>query len=329
MGKRAVAVARGGSTRRVTTRSWWSRHSIALVGVIVLASGLLACSAAQEQDAAESALDDDAITIASFDFAESELLGEIYARAIAARGYEVRHARRIGPRELVLPALAAGLVELVPEYAGTSLEFLSRGSSVPSSDELVTHRTLVRVLQHTSVVALGPAPAQSANAVVVRRETARQLDLERISDLEALAPRLTFGGPPECPGRPFCLEGLERVYGLAFQTFIPLDAGGPLTRQSLDSHHVDAAILFTTDPSVATTRLVVLEDDRRLQPAENVTPLVHEDVVRRWGDRLSQVIDGVSARLTTEGLRALNARVASGETTQSVAAAWLQGQGLR
>ena len=118
-----------------------------------------------------------------------------------------------------------------------------------------------------------------------------------------------FGGPPECPGRAYCLPGLKRTYGLRFRAFIPLDAGGPLTLQALEAGDIDAALLFTTDPSITAQHLIVLADDRGLQPAENVTPLVRRDVIVRYGPTVVAVLDTVSARLDTGTLRALDARV--------------------
>jgi len=280
-------------------------RSVALLALAGLAVTLVGCGSQPQADGRDSALGDEAITVASFDFPESELLAEIYAQALQAGGFDTRLERGVGPRELVEPALAGGLVEFVPEYAGTALEFLSRGAAEPTPDVAVTRTALRRAVDHDRIVALEPAPAQDANAVVVTRELADRYHLEDVSDLEAVAPRLTIGGPPECPSRPFCLDGLERVYGLKFENFLPLDAGGPLTHQALAGGHVDVAVLFTTDPKLDTPALVVLDDDRRLQPAENVVPLVRAEIVERWGDDLVRLVDGVSARLTTDDLRAL------------------------
>jgi osmoprotectant transport system substrate-binding protein len=294
-----------------------------------MAVTLVGCGSQPQADGRDSALGDAAITVASFDFPESDLLAEIYAQALQAGGFDTRLARRLGPRELVQPALASGLVEFVPEYSGTALEFLSLGAVEPTPDAGVTRAALRRTMDADRIVALEPAPAQDANAVVVTRELADRYDLDQVSDLEAVAPGLTIGGPPECPSRPFCLEGLERVYGLEFESFLPLDAGGPLTHQALTRGHVDVAILFTTDPEIDTPALVVLDDDRRLQPAENVVPLVRAEVVERWGDDLVELVDGVSARLATEDLRALNAQVAAGDSPGAVAERWLDGEGLK
>ena len=111
------------------------------------------------------------------------------------------------------------------------------------------------------------------------------------------------------PGGVYCLLGLKQVYGLRFRVFIPLDAGGPLTLQALQAGDIGVALLFSTDPAITADHLVVLADDRGLQPAENVVPLVRRDAVARYGPRLLAVLDTVSARLTTGSLRALDARV--------------------
>ncbi len=298
--------------------------AIALAGLFALAG----CAGNDRGAAAAGVLGDDAVTVASFDFPESALLAEIYGRALGAKGYDVHLATNVGPRELVEPALAAGLVEFVPEYAGTAVEFLGRGAHHPSDELGATRAALARVLDRSPVVPLASAPAQDANAVVVTRAVADRYHLRTISDLAAPAPELTFGGPPGCPERPFCLGGLSATYGLRFRRFMPLDVAGPLTHQALAGGHVDAALLFTTDPAIGRDGLVMLADDRGLQPVENVTPVVRREVVDRWGPPFTATVDAVSARLTTPTLRALNARVAAGETTGQVAGGWLRAEGL-
>jgi len=297
---------------------------IALAGVCALGG----CAGSGRGTAAPDVLHDDAVTVGSFDFPESVLLGEIYGRALQAKGIDVHMASGVGPRELVEPALAAGLVEFVPEYAGTAVEFLGRGDRHPSDDLAATRAALAGVLDRSPVVPLASAPAQDANAVVVTRDVADRYHLRSISDLARSAPQLTFGGPPGCPERPFCLGGLSTTYGLHFQRFMPLDVGGPLTRAALAGGHIDAALLFTTDPAIGRDGLVMLTDDRRLQPVENVTPVVRREVVQRWGHRFTATVDAVSARLTTPTLRALNAAVAEGQPAGRVASRWLREEGL-
>jgi osmoprotectant transport system substrate-binding protein len=254
------------------------------------------------------------------------VLAEIYAQALEARGIRVERRPGIGPRELVEPALERGLVELVPEYAGSLLGFLA-GS--PPSSGLVATRSQLRVqLDARGLVALRSAPAQDQNGFAVTADTAEALGLETLSDLSGRA-GLVLGGPPECPERPLCQLGLEEVYGIEFASFVPLDRSGPLTSDALTRGVVDVALVFTTSAEVVRHDLVVLADDRGLQPAEHITPVVRIDTLQRFGSELSMIVDAASSALTTAALRALNAEVEiGGRPAADVAAEWLAEQGL-
>lgn len=298
--------------------------SAALCGLILL-SGCTASEGPEDRDTGDRRV----LTIASFDFPESELLAHIYGTALRANGYPVRILPNVGSRELVQPSLSRGLVDMVPEYAGSLLSFLSLGRNLGGPDVGTTHRALADALEASDLIALAPAPAQDANAIVVTRGLAERYGLATISDLARVAPDLRFGGPAECPARPFCLAGLAKTYGMRFREFIPLDTGGSLTRQALQARQIDVALLFTTDPSLTKDDLVALVDDRHLQPAENVTPIVRRGSLDRFGHAVAAAIDRVSARLTTVWLRELNRLVAfEGRTAASVADEWLRFQGL-
>jgi osmoprotectant transport system substrate-binding protein len=269
------------------------------------------------------------ITVGSFDFPESVVLAEIYGQALAAASFPVRILPDLGPRELVDPALMSGLVQLVPEYAGSALDFFSLGRLSATSDAAAANRALAGSVAGRGLVPASPAPAQDANAIVVTAATAARYGLRSIADLARLAHGLMFGGPPECPGRAYCLPGLKRVYGLRFKTFTPLDAGGPLTLQALEEGDIGAALLFTTDPDITARHLVILADDRGLQPAENITPVVRRDVIVRYGPNLLAALNTVSALLDTGELRALDAQVElDGQGPRSVARAWLRAHRL-
>jgi osmoprotectant transport system substrate-binding protein len=153
-------------------------------------------------------------------------------------------------------------------------------------------------------------------------------NLIRISDLAPFASELTFGGPPECAERPSCLIGLEKVYDLHFEEFQPLDVGGPATVAALQGGEVDVALLFTTDPNIGEHDFVLLTDNRRLQPAENVVPIARSETLgRHLGMR--ELIDGVTRALSTEELRELNRLVdLEGQRPESVAKEWLREEGL-
>jgi osmoprotectant transport system substrate-binding protein len=302
--------------QRDTLPSDRSRHIRPFAVIAGLALLIAACVRVPQEPGGKNALEDEAITIGSFDFAESELLAEIYARALERRGFKVKRMFRLGPREVVQPALSAGLVQ-----------FLSLGQSTPVSDVDATHDALTRVLLGSPMVALKPSSAQDANAFVVTQQTAQRYGLATISDLKDVAPKLTLGGPPECPTRAFCLLGLEESYGLRFGDFLPLDAAGPLTEQALDDGHADVAVMFTTHPRLTDRDVIALRDDLDLQPAENVTPLVREEVVERWGATFEQLINTVSNQITTHTLRQLNAEIAEGTDSSAIAELWLTSQG--
>jgi osmoprotectant transport system substrate-binding protein len=307
------------------------RRTVAYVACPVLAVVCCACACGSgPADHAEGAAQHGAvITVGSFDFPESVLLADVYAGALTAQGFPVRVLPDLGPRELVDPALMSGPVQVVPEYSGSALEFVSVGRQAATSDAAATGRALAEQAAGRGLVAGRPSTAQDANVIVVTAATAARYGLRSVAGLARAAPRLAFGGPPECPEEAYCLLGLEQVYGLRFRVFVPLDAGGPLTLQALQAGDLGVALLFGTDPALTAGHPVVLADDRGLQPAQNVVPLVRRDAVARYGPRLLAVLDTVSARLTTGSLRALDARAElRGDDPRLVAPSWLRAQGL-
>lgn len=269
------------------------------------------------------------IAVASFNFAESRLLAEIYAQALEHAGVEVRRELDLGPRELVMPAMRQGLVDVVPEYLGTALTAAEPTAVVDRSDPDAVHRAFATAVGPWDLEVLQHAAAQNQNGLVVTRATATRLGLRTTSDLAAVAPGLRLGGPPECPRRAYCLEGLREVYGLDFQDFVPLD-GQAFVRRGLVDEVIDVGVLFTTDGAVAGRDLVLLDDDRALQPAENVVPLARSEILDGpQGEVVAATLDAISARLTTANLRFLNWRVAvAGNTPAAEARGWLVRQGL-
>ena len=311
-----------------------ARRSAIGAVVLALAIGCTACtagSAGGHPPGPASAGDagPGVITVGSFDFPESVLLARLYAGALSARGYPVRVRPDLGSRELVEPALMTGLVQLVPEYSGSALEFVSLGRAHATADVAATAAALANWMAARGIVTARPATAQDANAIVVTGATASRYRLHTISDLARAAPGLVFGGPPECPERPDCLPGLRRTYGLRFRAFAALDAGGPLTRQALEVGDIGAALLFTTDPAIKARHLVELADNRDLQSAENVIPVLRRATVGRYGPGLLAALDTVSVRLSTDALMGLDAQVElNGRSPRTVARTWLREQGL-
>jgi osmoprotectant transport system substrate-binding protein len=269
------------------------------------------------------------ITIGSFNFPESVLLAHLYADVLAGRGYPVRVLPDLGTRELVDPALMAGLIQLVPEYTGSALDFASLGRVHATASVATTASALTKSMTARGLITGRPAAAQDGNAIVVTAATAARYRLRTISDLARVAGRLMFGGPPECRERPYCLPGLRLSYGLRFREFVPLDAGGPLTRQALTAGDVDVALLFTTDPAIRARHLVMLADNHGLQPAENIVPVLRRATARRFGPGLLAALNDLSARLSATALAGLDAQVGlDGRAPRVVAERWVRAQGL-
>jgi len=144
-----------------------------------------------------------------------------------------------------------------------------------------------------------------------------------------IASTLVLGGAPECPTRPFCLIGLKKTYGLTFKSFKALDAGGPLTVAALDQNKIQVAELFTTSGVIASKGWVLLQDDKNLQPADNVTPVLRNEIVAAYGKTMTDLINAVSAKITTTVLTDLNKQTdIDQKDPDDVAKAWLESNNL-
>jgi osmoprotectant transport system substrate-binding protein len=268
------------------------------------------------------------VVVASFNFPESELLAAIYELAIRHAGILTQLQLNLGPRELVQPALEQGLVDVVPEYLGTALTSLVPYPGVPMSDPAAVKNALARALARWHVQVMTPAAAQDQNGIVVTDATARRLGLHTVSDLRRAASRLVLGGSPECPDRPYCLPGLRQVYGLRFAGFLPFDTE-PQRVTALEEGVADVAVLDTTDGNLATGDLVLLADDRHLQPAENVVPVITRSALARYGKRLADAVNAVSAQLTSKALLFMDWRIeVAGNDVTAEARGWLERQGI-
>lgn len=269
--------------------------------------------------------DGEPITVSSFNFNESVIVAEIYAQALERADYTVERSMNLGNREVVKPALESGEIDLVPEYIGTISSFL--GGS-PTADSQASWEEAKGLYEELGVTLLAFSPAQDKNAYVVTAETASGNGLTTLSDLSAVAAEFRFGGPPECPEREFCLQGLETVYGLEFAEFVPLDAAGPITIAALEGGDVDIALLFSSQGVIAEKGWVVLEDDMGLQPAENLVPAIRQAVVDEYGEDLTNLLDEVSEKIEQEALIEMNKRAdIDGEDPAVIAGEWLDENG--
>lgn len=263
------------------------------------------------------------ITVGSADFPESALIAEIYAGALETKGVKVKKNLNIGSREAYVPALQDGSIDLIPEYSGALLQYFDEDATATDSESVYKALTAAAP-KDLSVLTM--SSAEDKDVVAVTKATADKYSLASIGDLAEVAGELTLGGPPEWKTRRQGVKGLADVYGVEFGTFRALDAGGPLTVQALKNGQVDAADLFTTDPSIQENGFVMLEDPESLFPAENVVPLI---AASKADDKVSQALDAVSAELDTETLATLVAQVVvDKKDAEDVATAFLSEQGL-
>jgi osmoprotectant transport system substrate-binding protein len=300
---------------------------VRLAGALVLLLlGMLgtACGSTAAEPSPATEPTTEAVVIASYDFQENQILAEVYAEAARRDGVPVVVDHGIGTREVVAPALQQGVVHAVIDYLGTALVF-ARPQTEPgerSPGEL--HAALRLTLGAHGVTVLRAAAAEDQNGFAVARSFVDEHGVQRLSDLAPLAPQLRFGGPPECPERPFCLQGLREVYGLEFGEVEAMPSR-VATVEALVAGRIDVGLVETTAARLAVAPIVLLDDDRGLQPHENVVPLVRTDVLERW-EGLEPAFDAVSARLTTEALVELNRAVElDGLSPAEAAAQWWDG----
>jgi osmoprotectant transport system substrate-binding protein len=258
-------------------------------------------------------------------FTENQIVAEMYAQVLEHAGYIVERDFDLRAREVSQSALESGQIDLKPEYLSSLLLFLDPNADTSDDpDEVLTEDRAL--LAPKGIDVLTPSPAQDTNQFVANVETAQRFGLTTMTSLADHASQLTLGGPPECPQRPFCLTGLNDVYGILFNDFEPLDAGGPQTVEALKSDEVQVGLLFSTDPSIRANGFVPLVDDRHLQDAENLTPVIRTE---KLNDEVRGALDGVSARLTTENVTTLVGRVAiDGRDVATVARDFLTANGL-
>lgn len=258
-------------------------------------------------------------------FAENQIVAEMYAQVLEDAGYNVDRQLDIGARDVSQAALESGEIDVVPEYLTSLLLFLDPDAT-PSSDPADAADAVRAALGDKGLTLLDPSGADDTNAIVVTKETAEDRNLEKVSDLAPIAGELTFGGPPECPERPLCQIGLRETYGINFSEFRALDVGGPLTVAALDGGEIDVGLLFTTSSVIKDRDFVVLDDDKNLQAAEHITPLVRDDVNN---DEITELLNAVSETLTTENMTELNAKVElDKEEPADVAQEFLEDEGL-
>lgn len=287
---------------RITRRGALSAAALASVSALVLTG----CGGGD--DALDSGGDSRNVVVGSADFTESQIIAAIYAEALNDAGIDAETKPAIGAREAYVGAVKDGSVSVVPDYSGNLLQYFDEVTAPLTEDEVME---FLPPNLPDGVGVLDPSSAENKDAMVVTRATADEYGLTSIEDLAAVCSEMTLGAPPEFQERSYGLPGLQANYGCVPANFSPInDAGGPLTVQALLDNTVQVADIFTTTPAIKQNDLVVLEDPENNFLPQHVLPLYHEDDLSQDA---RDVLNKVSATMTTDDLIALNERVSGDE----------------
>jgi len=269
------------------------------------------------------------IKIGSDNFYESKLVAEIYAQVLEHAGYTVERKYGLGSRQERIPVMDAGQIDLVPEYVGSGLGFYDKTKI--TSDGQKNADALQAALTSKNITVLAIAPGTDTNAFAVRQDTATQFSLSKMSDLAAHQDALKWGLPSDCDSNPLC-EGALKDYGIKYppKQRTPLGACDVPMATALQGKAIDVAEFCSTQPAIAQFSFVVLTDDKALQPAENLAPLVRNDYLAKVdADAFKKLLNDASAKITTEALTTMGVDVAVNQKDVSeVAKAFLTSNGL-
>jgi osmoprotectant transport system substrate-binding protein len=272
----------------------------ALLALLLVAA---ACGSGEDDDGTTGGSQEKGeLTVGSDAFAEAQIMGEMYAQVLENAGYTIKRQLDIEAREVRLPAMESGEIDIAPEYLASLLSVVDP-SQTPTGDPEEVSQQLEQPLSEMGLTLLEPSDVVDTNALVVTQEFADQEGISQTSDLASIADDLTLGGPTECPKRPFCIPGFKKTYGIEFGDFKALEYGASIT--ALAGGEIDVALLFSTDGSIAENNFVVLEDDKNLQAADNITPLVREEALN---DEVESLLNEVSSSIETDKIIELNKR---------------------
>lgn len=291
-------------------------------GIIGLAAmfALAGCGSSDPLDSGESSASGkgEPIVIGSQDYYSSEIISEVYAQALEAEGYSVDRQFRIGQREVYVPELESGDIDLFPEYTGPLLQYWEPDTEARLSDDV--YESLKKAAPEGLRV-LEQSPATDQDSYTVTKEFAERWGVETIDDLAKVTEPMTMGANSEAEERPNGPKGLKETYGVDVG-FTPIeDSGGPLTVKALNDGSIQLAIIYTADPTIAQNKLVSIKDTKGLFLASHVVPLASDNVDQGAED----VINKVSAAMQPEDLLNMNRRsVADQLPASEIAREWLR-----
>jgi osmoprotectant transport system substrate-binding protein len=308
------------------------RYRTLALGAAALVLVLSACTpgGSGTSPSASAAAVKPTVKVGSAGFWEAAVVGEMYAQALEAKGYTVERHLEIGERPAVLTALTAGDVNLIPEYLG-GLAGQGLGIKDLSSDAATALANMQSALAAKGWVSFDFSPGTDADGFAVRRETADQYSLKTMSDLAKVADKLNWGVAPGCPTNPVCGPGLKTTYGIDLTKLQveSLPACSADIATSLNDSAIDVAQVCTTQPEISSMNLVLLEDDKHLQPAQNIVPIASKELADAGGSALADTLNAITAKLTTQALTELGAAInINHDEIPDVARKFLQDNGL-
>jgi osmoprotectant transport system substrate-binding protein len=303
-----------------------SKFAVGAATVLALAVTLTACSSSKPTGSGNSnssgASSAGSLTVGSAGFPENELLADIYGDALSAKGVSITKKLNIGERPVYFKALQDGSIDFIPEYSGSILSYLDPKATAKSPAAVAA---ALPAALGSKLTALKYAAAQDSDTITVTKDTATKYHLTSIADLAPVASKLTLGAPAQFKTRPDGVPALKSVYGVTFGTFTVTSAGGTVTVNALKNGSIDAADIFSTDPSIAANNFVSLQDPKNMFAAQNVVPIV---TTSKLNPTITAAVNAVSAKLDTATLAKLVAQVADGKDADAVAKEWLTSVGL-
>ena len=295
---------------------------IPLASVAAAALLLTACGADSDplEDDEATQADSDTIVIGSQAYYSNEIIAEIYAQVLEDEGFEVQRDFQIGQREVYMPELESGEIDLVPDYTGNLVQYYSDEADSGSPEEVYEQ---VGDALPDGLQALDFAEATDQDSYTVTSETAEEHDLTTIGDLANLGDSVSMAANSEFETRPYGPEGAQELYGVTIELTGVEDSGGPLTVGALTDGDVQVADIYTSSPAIEAENLVVLEDPEYLVLPQNVVPVASEDL----DEEAVEALNEVQAQLGAQDLIELNTRSVEDEAPAAdVAAEWLEQQ---
>ncbi|MFF6987758.1 glycine betaine ABC transporter substrate-binding protein [Streptomyces sp. NPDC010273] len=309
------------------------KRRTALAGLLLLVSGCSTGPSLENKGAVTAPPGDSHhLTIGSAGFTESDLLAQMYALLLKQAGYKTS-LLTVANRELYEPALESGQIDVVPEYAATFADWLNaktHGPDAPavgSPDLDATMKALRRLATPRGLTVLAPGRAVDQNAFAVARPYAEKHHLKTLSDLGASGLKVRLAAGDECVQRPYCEPGLKKVYGIDITAVDPKGVGTTQAKSAVQNGQDQMVLTTTTDATLDQFGLVILTDDKHLQNADYVVPVVNRS--RADSPGVTKALGKLNDVLTTADLASMNQQVDSWRRlAQDVARTYLKDKGL-